>query len=179
MIQQKIVITGGPSSGKTTLIHELEKRGYSCVQEISRQITQKAQQEGIDQLFTSDPLLFSKLLLEGRVQQFIDANTWNATPIFFDRGIPEIHAYMDFFKTKYPIIYKEKSQKHRYDLIFLLPPWEEIHTTDKERYEDYELAVEIYEYIKNTYHELGYQTIEVPIGTIKERTDYILEQILV
>jgi len=176
-MQQKIVITGGPSSGKTTLIYELEKRGYTCVHEVSRQITKKAQKEGIDQLFTSDPLLFSKLLLQGREQQYLDALEKRTSPIFFDRGIPEIHAYLDFFKTKYPKIYKEKSKTYRYDTVFLLPPWKEIHTTDKERYEDFELSVSIFQYIKDAYTELGYTNIEVPFGSIKERTDFILHQL--
>jgi len=176
-MQQKIVITGGPSSGKTTLIFELEKRGYDCVHEISRQITQKAQQEGIEQLFTSQPLLFSKLLLDGREQQYIDANKRDSSLVFFDRGIPEIHAYMNFFNTDYPNIYIEKSKEHQYDSIFLLPPWEEIHITDNERYEDYELSIKIYQYIKNAYNELGYNCIEVPFGTIYKRTNFILDQL--
>jgi len=58
------VITGGPGSGKTTLVKELEAKGFACLHEISRQIILEAQQQGIDQLFLEDPLLFSRKLLE-------------------------------------------------------------------------------------------------------------------
>ncbi len=54
-----IVIAGGPSSGKTTLINALKEKGHICYPEISRAIIKKAQEQGIDQLFLENPLLFS------------------------------------------------------------------------------------------------------------------------
>jgi len=176
-MQQRIVITGGPGTGKTTLISELENRNFKCTQEISRQVTLMARKKGIDHLFLEDPLLFSKLLLEGREQQYIDASNHAAPIIFFDRGIPDVHAYMNHFDTEYPDIYIKKSKKYRYDRIFLLPPWEEIYTTDNERYESYELSVNIYEHLKIAYAELDYKIIEVPFGKVKARVDFILKQL--
>ena len=35
---KRIVISGGPSSGKTTLINELKKLGHNCFDEVSREI---------------------------------------------------------------------------------------------------------------------------------------------
>ena len=83
MSTKKIVITGGPGTGKSTLINELIKRGYTCLEEISRQVTLKAKKEGIDQLFLSKPLLFSELLLKGRQKQFIDADVYGNKTVFF------------------------------------------------------------------------------------------------
>ena len=82
MKAQKIVITGGPGTGKSSIIFELEKRGYTCLHEISRQVTLEAQKEGIDQLFLEQPLLFSKKLLEGRDAQFIEAKESEGTLIY-------------------------------------------------------------------------------------------------
>ena len=45
---------------------------------------------GHDQLFLSDPLKFSEILLENRIRQFEDADKLNFKNIFFDRGIPDI-----------------------------------------------------------------------------------------
>ena len=61
---KKIVITGGPGTGKSSLINELIKRGYTCLEEISRQVTLDAKKQGIDQLFLTNPLLFSELLFK-------------------------------------------------------------------------------------------------------------------
>lgn len=176
-MQQKIVITGGPGTGKTTLITELEKRNYTCTPEISRQVTQMARQQGIEQLFLENPLLFSQLLLEGREKQFLEATELESDVIFFDRGIPDVHAYMDFFGTNYPDIYIEKSTAYRYDNIFLLPPWKSIYKTDEERYESFEHSVAIHEHLKKVYTELDYQVIEVPTGEIVYRVDFILDKL--
>ena len=145
--------------------------------EISREVTLKAQKDGIDQLFLTEPLLFSQLLLEGREQQFLDAKTLDTDIVFFDRGIPDVHAYMNYLKTDYPPIYKEKSRKYIYNKIFLFEPWRDIYVSDNERYESFEQAVVIDTYLKDAYLELGYEIITVPFGTLEERADFILNSL--
>ena len=176
-MQQKIVITGGPSTGKTTVINELEKRQYICIPEISRQVTLNARKKGVEWLFLKDPLLFSKLLLEGREQQFIDAENQKSELIFFDRGIPDVHAYMNYLGVDYPDTYIKKSKKYTYDKIFLMPPWEDIYTEDEGRYENFEQSLAIYNHLKNAYSELDYEIIEVPFGTVDKRIEFILNTI--
>ena len=104
-MQQKIVLIGGPGTGKSSILREFIKRGYKCMPEISREVTLKAQKDGIDQLFLEQPLLFSQLLLEGREQQYIDAHQSDAEIIFFDRGIPDVHAYRNYLGSDFPDIF--------------------------------------------------------------------------
>jgi len=174
---KKIVITGGPGTGKTTLIKELEDRNFTCIPEISRQITLEARANGIEYLFLEEPLLFSKLLLEGRENQYLESLKLDTEIIFFDRGIPDIHAYMNHTDTKFPNTYLQKSKKYKYDAVFLLPPWEEIYTTDEERYESFDMAIELYHHLKNAYLELGYTTYDVPVGQVDFRVDFILKNL--
>lgn len=177
METKRIVITGGPGSGKTVLIHYLEKEGYPVKHEISRDVILEAQKQGIEQLFLEDPILFSKKLLEGRLKQFHECNT-SADPIlFYDRGMPDVTAYMDFVETHYPESFSETCNKYRYNEIFVLPPWEEIYTQDNERYESFEQAEKIFHFLKNGYEKYGYNVIEVPVGTIKDRINFILENL--
>ena len=62
-----------------------------------------------------------------------------AVPIvFFDRGIPDVLAYMDYFDQEYGPEFIDALESHRYDSIFLLPMWQEIYTSDSERFESYE-----------------------------------------
>lgn len=175
--KKKIVITGGPGTGKTSIIDALKDRDFYCLPEISRQVTLEARKMGIEQLFLTDPLLFSRKLLEGRVKQFENAKDGPGTWVFFDRGIPDTVAYMDYIGDQYPPIFEEYCKQMVYDQIFILPPWEEIYISDNERYENYDQALMIHEHLKQTYLRYGYELFEVPTGTVNERTDFILASI--
>ncbi|GHC52537.1 AAA family ATPase [Ulvibacter litoralis] len=178
MKTKRIVISGGPGSGKTTLISHLESEGHTCMHEVSRAVIHEAQKQGIDQLFLTNPILFSQKLLEGRLQQFLDASKYNELPfIFYDRGMPDVTAYMDFIDSHYPENFSETCSINKYDIIFLLPPWEEIYTQDNERYESFEQAEKIYHFLLKGYQSYGYNVIEVPVGTVEDRIAYIHKQL--
>ncbi len=172
---KRIAIIGGPGTGKSTLIHALEADGHSCMHEISRDIILEAQKEGIEQLFLSDPILFSQKLLEGRLQQFQDASVYKTNHLFYDRGLPDVPIYMDYLGTEYPNHFTETCRDNKYDMVFLLPPWQEIYQQDNERYESFEIATKLYTYLKEGYKKFGYAVIEVPIGTVVKRKQFILE----
>ncbi|MBC7642994.1 MAG: ATP-binding protein [Flavobacterium sp.] len=177
MQKEIIVIIGGPGSGKTSIINELISKGYCCYPEISREVTLKAKADGIDQLFLSNPILFSELLLQGRIKQFENALNEPHKIVFLDRGIPDVLAYMRFIGDDYPDDFEIACQINKYSKIFVLPPWQEIYVSDNERYESYEQAEAIHHHLVNTYQSYGYQLIEVPKDTIENRVFHILEQI--
>ncbi len=173
----RIVITGGPGTGKSSIVRQLERKGYNCLHEISRQVTLEAQKQGIDQLFLDKPLLFSERLLEGRIQQHREAAMIKEDPIFIDRGIPDVIAYMEYFKTDYPDLFSEACREFTYNKIFILPPWEEIYQSDNERYESFAESRRISLFLEKTYKNYGYTPIEVPKAPVQERIDFILKHI--
>ncbi|WP_179346458.1 AAA family ATPase [Winogradskyella ursingii] len=175
MKPKKVVITGGPGTGKSSIINELISRGHLCYEEISRQITLEAREQGIEQLFLTEPLLFSEKLLEGRSTQFKNASKETSDVIFLDRGIPDILAYMDYIGDDYPQKFIDASKSSRYDMVFVLAPWETIFTSDDQRYENFEQATIIHEHLLKTYHRFGYNLIDVPFESIKKRTDFVLD----
>ena len=175
MNAKKIVITGGPGTGKSTIISELARRTHVCFEEISRQVTLEARHNGIEQLFLTDPLLFSDLLLKGRLHQFNEAKNCSASHVFLDRGLPDVLAYMDYNKTDHPNYFNEICKANVYDHIFVLAPWQDIYKSNNERYENFEQAIEIHGHLLSTYKNFGYQLVDVPFGSVKTRTDFILE----
>ena len=177
MKNQKIVITGGPGTGKSSVIHKLEKDGHTCLHEIAREVTLQAQREGIDQLFLARPLLFSEKLLEGRLKQFHEADAHSNPPVFLDRGMPDVLAYMDYFNTEYPENFDETCQDHQYHKIFICPPWKEIYKSDNERYESFDEALKISDYLYNTYERFGYTPIEIPKIEVERRAEFILDHL--
>ena len=174
METKRIVITGGPGSGKTALIKFLEQEGHLVMHEISREIILEAQKQGIEQLFLDNPILFSEKLMDGRLKQFLEGENCANPMLFYDRGMPDVTAYMDFINGIYPESFSKICVDHRYDAIFVLPPWENIYEQDNERYESFEEAEKIFHFLNKSYEKYGYQVQEVPVGSIKDRIHYIL-----
>jgi predicted ATPase len=177
MNKEIVVLIGGPSSGKTTLIEKLKENGHVCYPEVSREVIKEAQEKGIEQLFLEQPLLFSELLLEGRKRQFHLANKEEADIVFLDRGIPDVLAYMHYIGDSYPAFFDEACKEHLYSKIFILPTWKEIYISDEERYESYEQALLIQEHLVETYQKYGYELIEIPKDTVENRMQFILNQL--
>jgi len=174
---KKVVIAGGPGTGKTSIIDHLKERGFICYDEISRQVTLQARKDGIEQLFLTDPLLFSEKLLEGRIKQFRDALQEQEPVVFLDRGIPDVLAYMDYIGDQYPEHFINACKANTYDYVFVLAPWQEIFTSDSERYENFEQAIEIHHHLLSTYKRFGYRLIDVPFASVEDRSDFILEEL--
>lgn len=174
---RKIVFAGGPATGKSATLKALHQKGCHCMEEVSREVTKEAQAQGIEQLFLEDPLLFSQKLLEKRIEQYQAAEKLVEKVCFFDRGIPEVTAYMNYKNEPIPGDFIEANKKHTYDQVFIFPIWEEIYETDQERYESLEEAIQIDKYIRKTYRDLGYRLIEVPKGSVLSRIDFILNQL--
>ncbi|WP_373056313.1 AAA family ATPase [Zunongwangia sp. H14] len=177
MKKNKIVITGGPGTGKSSIVHQLEEKGHSCLHEVSREVIREARLSGIDQLFLEDPVLFSRKLLEGRRKQFLEAEAFPSDHIFIDRGIPDVVAYMDYFNTSYSEEFTVPCENYRYNFIFILPPWEAIYKSDNERYESFQEASKISKYLQKTYQTYGYEPIKVPEASVEERANFILHRI--
>ncbi|NAS30365.1 AAA family ATPase [Flavobacteriaceae bacterium R38] len=184
MSTRKIVITGGPGTGKTAVISTLESAGYFCFEEVIRDMTKKAKAEEKSSIFASnpivsveDPLSFNIQILEGRIQQFLNAPKQCKKPVFYDRGIPDVLAYMDFFAQEYGQKFTEACENHRYEKVFILPPWKEIFTSDNERFESFDQTVGIHHSLEKIYRLFGYDPISVPFGSIHERIHFILDHL--
>lgn len=175
IVQKEIVvIIGGPGTGKTTIIDSLIANEYCCYPEVSREVTMEAKKQGIEQLFLENPLLFSELLLEGRVKQYQNAQKEPHEIVFLDRGIPDVLAYMHYIGDSYPAHFDVACKTYQYTKIFILPPWEEIYISDDERYENYEQAKLIFNHLTETYQKYGYNLINVPKDSVENRITFIL-----
>lgn len=170
------VVTGGPGFGKTSILTELRKQGFNASKELSRQFI-KEEMEGTGTLFPwVDRLGYSEEMLKRRIRQYEETpadELW-----FFDRGIPDLIAYIHKDGLKVPVIYYEASKEYRYKpLVFLTPPWEEIHINDQERLESFEEAKIIHAEIERIYTEVGYICVTLPKATVSERAAFILDSI--
>lgn len=127
--------------------------------------------------FVRDPFQFNQKILDGRIKQFKEASNLEGAFVFLDRGIPDVMGYMDFFSQQYDAPFENAGQDYRYDMVFLLPPWQEIYVSDNERLESFEEATEIHRCLKAIYTRFDYSPVTVPKDTVEERTAFILHEL--
>lgn len=171
------VLTGGPGSGKTTLIEQLKKEGYNCVPEVGRAIIKKQLSFGGSAVPWSNASEYANLMLQYSLQDYISLSSETSTH-FFDRGISDILGYTELINLSNKDTYINSTENFRYNsTVFILPPWESIYKTDTERKQDFKLAVATYNMMKSIYEKYDYKLVEVPCMSIPERIKFILDRI--
>ncbi|HAD97924.1 MAG TPA: hypothetical protein DCG19_11000 [Cryomorphaceae bacterium] len=172
---KRVIITGGPGTGKSTLLNLLEKRGYHCHQEISRAVIRQQLDLGTKLLPWDDLPGFSHLVFAGQKQQYeaVVPGKWN----FYDRGMPDVLAYLRNESIHEEILEDMARQYPYYPTVFLTPPWPEIYSVDEERREDLDAMHTIHDELQGVYEDLGYEVMELPRIPAEERLKMILEKL--
>jgi predicted ATPase len=169
------IITGGPGAGKTSLIGELQRRGFAGTHEAGRAIIRDQQLIGGRALHTADAGLFAELMLAWEMRSYRIAEQDPADAVFFDRGIPELTGYLRMLGRPVPAHLIEAARIFRYRTsVFVAPPWPEIYTTDTERKQDFAEAVATCEAVRAAYAEFGYEPVNLPLASVGERADFVL-----
>src|SRR3989344_2169092 len=168
------VITGGPSSGKTTLFKLLGGKGYRVIHEQARELIDQELYKGktLGQI-RRDEGKFQKKVLEMKIT--LEKKLSKEELIFFDRGIPDTLAYCWFHKIPVDKLLKKALKKSSYKKVFLLELIK--YYEDYARNESAEESREIEKLLEKTYRGLNMSVIKVPEGTIKERVKFILKNI--
>jgi predicted ATPase len=171
------IITGGPGSGKSTLIDALRSHAYLCVDEVARDIIQEQTRIGGDALHTGNRIKFRELMLARSIETYEEAR--DATePVFFDRGIPDLIGYSHLINVIVTDDILTAAHRYRYHTkIFLAPPWQEIYEHDAERKQSWDEAIATYQCIAAGYTEAGYELIELPKCAVDERVEFVLRNI--
>jgi predicted ATPase len=171
------VITGGPGSGKTTVLAELSRCGHICVPEDARAIIQEQVAVGHSAVPWADAPRFAELLIERSIETYQrELEKKSQTPIYFDRGVGDALTYVDLISHTLPAQLCKQAIECRYrDPVFLAPWWREIYATDTERRQSREEAERTEHAVTKTYTDLGYRIVRLPLASPSERADFILQ----
>jgi len=174
---QFFVLTGGPCSGKTTLIEALAAKGYATAPEAGRNIIQDQMTVGGSALPWNDRTLFAELMLAWELRSHHTAARLSG-PVFFDRGVPDTLAYLSLSGLPVPAHMEKAAGHFRYNRrVFIAPPWPEIFTQDAERSQDLDEAERTFEALVDTYPRYGYELITLPRTSVEERLAFIFEEL--
>ncbi|MBA8819750.1 ATPase [Ochrobactrum sp. P6BS-III] len=169
-----LVISGGPGSGKSTLIDALEQRGFARTVEAGRAIIQDQVAIGGTALPWDDRALFAELMLSWEMRSHRLAQR-HSGPVFFDRGVPDVIGYLSLCSLPVPSHMEAAAQQIRYNkTVFLAPPWPEIFGQDAERKQDFDEAVRTFTAMETTYRRFGYEIALLPKASVEERVEFIL-----
>jgi predicted ATPase len=179
----KILLTGGPGSGKTTQLESLEE--YITSQNLNWMIHPEVSR-GLQELqnpFTkekvydpaNDPNTFTQAILVQRIEDFKKAllNTVN----IYDRGLIDSLAYCKAYNCTEIQDLIDLCKENQYDLVIFFPFWNEIYTQDEGRCENNSQAKHISEVIYETLTQLEANFVVVPQGTVESRQSFIIDQI--
>lgn len=172
---RKFIISGGPGAGKSTLLNALRKTGFYCVDEASRQLIRQQVAEGSPCLPWIDLACFARLALDRMVadcEQVTEAT--NGQPAFFDRGVPDIIAYLQVGGLPIEERYYRAVERCNYaPLVFMAPPWQAIYVNDAERWQTFAEATILHQVLVETYQLLGFTIIDLPTVSVNERLTFV------
>ena len=173
----RAALIGGPCTGKSTLCDELAVRGYEIVPEGARQIILEQQvieahTPSVAKLPWTNFAAFEELVLERQLLLEDRVKTDNA---FLDRGILDVIAYCKMGNVTIPASLSRLQTRNRYTHIFLL---EQVpYRNDAQRTETPEQAALVHTAIANVYREFGYNLIHLPVMSVQQRADKILQHV--
>jgi predicted ATPase len=171
------IITGGPGSGKSTLIDALGARGIARTVEAGRAIIQNQMAIGGCALPWCDPRAFAELMLSWELRSYRWAQQQNGT-IVFDRGVPDVVGYLRLMNLPVPAYMDKAARTFRYNRqVFIAPPWPEIFVQDHERKQSFNEAERTYRAMVETYAAYGYELVRLPLVSVDERACFVMRLI--
>jgi predicted ATPase len=170
----KYVITGGPCTGKTTMIEALKEQGYKTIQESATEIIKEEQANGVKAPQAEES--FNSKVVGRQVKEEVEVG--KEKEVFLDRSMIDPVAYCRFYGFDVPQDVMDKiKQSHNYKVVFLLDFISENQHKNGIRIESQQEAENIHKKIKKTYESFGYMLITVPLLPVKERTEFILNKV--
>lgn len=168
------VITGGPCTGKTTVINILSERGYKTTIEHARHYIdmQKITGRTVEEIRKNEKeFQLGVLNMQIEEEAILDVNQ----QVFLDRALPDAMAYYQFLGLEYDDRLIEQCNKYCYSRVFILARLPL--TNDYARLEDEAEQIRIHNLIIKVYEIFPCPIVHVPVLPAEERVDFILKNL--
>jgi len=181
MVMKKIIITGGPCTGKTSVINELALRGYTTGGESAREILgsqyfSQASTSGYKSVVSNEDFINTERKIL-QCQITLESMVTGEGTVFLDRSILDPLAYIDFIGvSRESFLETIKNNMNYHPDVFILDQLP-FYVQDDIMKETHEEAKIIHNLIRDVYREFGFTIIDVPCFSVPQRADYILSHI--
>ncbi|MGC3977806.1 MAG: AAA family ATPase [Paludibacteraceae bacterium] len=175
MKYKRYLITGGPGTGKTTLINQLNQMNFVTKDEAARSVIELNMANNGKVLPWLNRDLFDDNLIDIFRNDYFQIT--ENTPVFYDGGALDILAwrkYLNLDNKRFEYLLTEFEYENK---VFIPIPWKEIYVQDEIRPFTFLQAVEITETIIQFYRKIGYETILLPKLSPIKRAEYVIDTI--
>lgn len=171
------VVTGGPGSGKSTLIDALTATGIATSAEVGRRIIRAQVAIGGTALPWGDERAFADLMIAEEIAAHAAALARRG-PVVLDRGVPDVIGFLRVSNLPVPPAFDAAARAHRYNpRVFLAPFWAAIFTADAERKQAPAVAERTEAIMRATYREYGYTPVDLPRAPVPDRVAFVRAQL--
>lgn len=173
------MITGGPYSGKTSLLERLATRGYRTLPEAAIRVIEALNAEyGVEGQRTwrlAHPVEFQDRVAREQEAQERAIALREGEVLFADRALPDSIGYCRYKGVEPPRWLLEATREKRYTEVLLLDTLASFDSRlSSGRSSTYADSLRIRDHLRRTYEELGYPVIAVPELPIGERDAFAL-----
>ncbi|MDP2909002.1 MAG: AAA family ATPase [Nanoarchaeota archaeon] len=173
---KKYILTGGPCTGKTTLLEKIAKEGFNTIDEVAREIILEEENK------EKSTLGYKGILPWNSIEKFhdlvihrqLDEEKRVYTSAFLDRSLVDNVAYMSLGKVRNDGHIYQCIEQAGYGKVFFLEQLPH-YAKDEARKESPEEAKKIHRRLYEVYHDLGFEMINVPPIGVEQRAKFILE----
>jgi len=170
------VLSGGPCSGKTTLIDGLAQRGHAVVAEAAKDVIESPR---TGPLRESDPVAFQREILAAQLTReraaLADRDSAYDARTFADRGVVDGLAYLEIAGLEpFPeLLAACEAARDRYRTVFLCDLNPE-YGANSYRDETAEQAVRLHEALQRAWTHFHPYAVAVPWLPVEERVEFVL-----
>ena len=170
----RILITGGPGTGKSTLLAALAAAGEVCFEEASRTLIREQLASDGRKVPWGDLWDFAQEC-SVRMRDQIDRSAAGGVS-FFDRGLPDLMGYLAHGGQHSPNAWQTAS--HVYARVaFFAPPWSQIFVNDPERPQSFSEACALSSHIRAAYESCGITLVELDRAAVNVRVAQVLNHL--
>jgi predicted ATPase len=168
------VLTGGPSSGKTTTVNLLSERGYKTTIEHARHYldSQRTFGKTVEEI-RKHQAEFQLGILDMQIEQ--EGSLSPDDVVFLDRAIPDALAYYLFMNLPQDGKLLEALNTVSYKKVFILDCLPLVQ--DYARIEDEAAQKKIHALLSQVYESLPFPVLHIPVLPPDERVDFIVKNL--